>query len=178
MLEGIVRESTSKSAVKSLRRDGYLIANVYGKGVENISAAFPMSAFMRFVKNKETLPFDIKLGKNTYKVVIQEYQKHPVKSEFTHVDLLVAVPGYETYYQVPVFTEGEPKGLKNKGLLVFHRRRIKVKCSIENLPNKYVFDVKDLDVGDSILVRDIDFGEGVKTFLNPSVPIVGVIKAK
>jgi len=31
MLEGIVRESIGKKGTKALRRDGYLIANIYGK---------------------------------------------------------------------------------------------------------------------------------------------------
>ena len=34
MLEGIVRESIGKKGTKALRRDGYLIANIYGKGLE------------------------------------------------------------------------------------------------------------------------------------------------
>jgi large subunit ribosomal protein L25 len=33
MLEGIVRDSITKPAVKALRKDGYLIANIYGKGM-------------------------------------------------------------------------------------------------------------------------------------------------
>jgi large subunit ribosomal protein L25 len=40
MLQGIIRESTSKKETKKLKRDGYLIANIYGKGIENINAAF------------------------------------------------------------------------------------------------------------------------------------------
>ncbi len=40
MLEGIVRESIGKKSAKALRRDGYLIANIYGKGLENVAAAF------------------------------------------------------------------------------------------------------------------------------------------
>ena len=39
MLEGIIRESTKKAYTKKLRRDGYLIANIYGKRQENINAA-------------------------------------------------------------------------------------------------------------------------------------------
>ncbi len=45
MLEGIIRESITKKETKSLRRDGYLIANIYGKGVENINAAFKENEF-------------------------------------------------------------------------------------------------------------------------------------
>jgi len=45
-------------------------------------------------------------------VVIQEYQLHPVTDQILHVDLMVAQPGVETHYMVPVKTTGTPKGLK------------------------------------------------------------------
>ena len=45
MLEGIIRESISKSLNKALRNDGYLIANIYGKGVQNINCAFKKNDF-------------------------------------------------------------------------------------------------------------------------------------
>jgi large subunit ribosomal protein L25 len=178
MLEGIIRESTSKKATKALRRDGYLIANIYGKGKENINAAFKENEFIKYVRNKENLAFDVKLGDNTYKVVIQEYQKDPVTSKLIHVDLLLAQDGIKTYYQVPIKVVGTPKGLKNKGVLVYHTRRIKVKTVAEKLPNFFELDVTDLDVGDNILIRDINFPEGVECYINPSVPVVGVVKAK
>jgi len=178
MLEGIIRESTAKSYTKKLRAEGYLIANIYGKGVENINAAFKQNDFIRYLRNKENIAFDVKVGDKELKVVVKEYQKDPVTGALLHVDLQVAVPGHKAYYLVPVKTTGVPKGLKNKGLLQYHRRRIKVKCAIENLPNEFVFDVSDLDVGDNILIRDIKLPEGVECFIDPRVPIVGVIKAK
>jgi len=178
MLEGIIRESTDKKATKALRKDGYLIANIYGKNKENINAAFKENEFIKYVRTKETLAFDVKVGDNTYKVVIQEYQKDPVTSRLLHVDLLLAQDGVKTYYQVPIKVTGTPKGLKNKGVLIYHRRRIKVKTTAEKLPNVFELDVSDLDVGDNILIRDINLPEGVECFINPSVPVVGIIKAK
>jgi ribosomal protein L25 (general stress protein Ctc) len=65
MLEGIIRESTDKKATKALRKDGYLIANIYGKNKENINAAFKENEFIKSVRNKETLAFDVKVGDNT-----------------------------------------------------------------------------------------------------------------
>ena len=53
MLEGIVRESIGKKASKALRRDGYLIANIYGKGLENVQAAFKINDFIKEVRKKE-----------------------------------------------------------------------------------------------------------------------------
>jgi len=178
MLEGIIRESTSKAENKKLRRDGYLIANIYGKDQENINAAFKTGDFIKYLRNKEHLVFPVKVGDKEVKVVVQEYQKHPVTGELLHVDLLMAQDGVKSYYYVPIKVVGTPKGLKNKGVLIYHRRRIKVKAAPENLPDYFELDVTDLDVGDNILIRDINMPEGVECYLNPSIPVVGVIKAK
>ncbi|MCP4970683.1 MAG: 50S ribosomal protein L25/general stress protein Ctc [Arcobacter sp.] len=178
MLDGIVRDSMTKQATKTLRRDGYLVANIYGKGLENISAAFKRNAFIKYLRNKETLAFDVNVDGNVLKVVVQEYQKDPVTSDLLHVDLMVAQPGVRTSYKVPVTVEGTPKGLKNKGLFIYHKKRVPVKCTAENLPESFHLNINDLDTGDSVLIRDLELKDGVECYLDPRVPIVGVIKAK
>ncbi len=178
MLEGIVRESIGKSNAKKLKRDGYLIANIYAKGIENIHAAFKQGEFIRTVRNKETLAFPIKVGDKELNVVVQEYQLHPVTGDILHVDLLVALPGQIADYRVPIQTVGTPKGLKNKGVLVITKRRIRIRGAIENVPNKFVLDVSDLDRDDSILVRDIEVPEGCRKMDRGDVSVCGVIKAR
>ena len=178
MLEGIIRESIGKKATKALRREGYLIANIYGKGIENLNVAFKESDFLKAVRNKDSLRFDVKIGDEIYPVVIQEYQKHPVINKILHVDLRVARDGMVAKYLVPVKTKGTPKGLKNKGVLIFSKRRLKVKCDPKDLPNDFTLDVSDLDVGDTILVRDIEVPAGVTMMDADRVSVVGVIKAK
>lgn len=178
MLEGIVRESITKKATRELRRDGYLIANIYGKGVENINAAFKENEFVKAVRNKETLIFPVKVGGKELNVIIQEYQKDPVKSKFLHVDLRIALPGVLTKYLVPVKTVGTPKGLRNKGVLAQSKKRLCVKCAAEHLPNEYTLDVAHLDVGDTILIRDIKVDKNVQIMDEDRISVVGVIKAK
>ena len=178
MLEGIVRDSMTKQATKTLRRDGFIIANIYGKGLENISAAFKKNEFIKYLRNKETIAFDVKVGENVCKVVVQEYQKEPITSDLVHVDLMVAQPGVKTTYKVPVIAEGSPIGVKNKGLFVYHKKRIPVQCTIENLPESFIIPVDKIDVGHSVLVRNLTLPEGVSCHLDPRVPILGVIKAK
>ena len=46
MLEGILRESIDSKATKALRKDGYLIANIYAKGMENVHCAFKLNDFI------------------------------------------------------------------------------------------------------------------------------------
>jgi len=178
MLEGIVRESIGKTTAKQLRRDGYLTANLYANGVENVQAAFKRGEFVRTVRNKENLAFSVKVGDTEYNVVIQEYQLHPVHGEVVHVDLRVTVPGQATNFLVPVITHGIPVGLKNKGVLVLSKKRLKVKGAIEDMPAKFDLDVEGLDRDESILVRDIEVPANCRLMDRPDVAICGVIKSK
>jgi len=177
MLEGVIRESTEKAQTKALRRDGYLIANIYG-GAGNINCAFKKNEFMRFVKAKEGLIFDVKLGSKKYSVVIQEYQKDPVTYDLLHVDLRIADGKKKQKFMIPVVAKGTPKGLKNRGVFVMMHRRIPVVCFPKDVPNSFELEVSDLDVDDSIIVRDIVTPKSVAIKLNESVAVVGVIKAK
>ncbi len=178
MLEGIVRESIGKRDAKQLKRDGYLIANIYAHGVENINAAFKRGEFVRTIRNKETLAFPVKVGDKEINVFIQEYQLHPVNGDVMHVDLRIAVPGQVTNFLVPVITHGTPVGLKNKGVLVLSKKRLKVRGTIESMPVNFDIDVEPLDRDESILIRDIEVPADCKMMDRANVAVCGVIKSK
>jgi len=178
MLEGIIRESIGKISTKALRRDGYLIANIYGKGLENLHAAFKENEYIRTVRNKETLAFPIKVASKEMNVVVQSYEAHPVTGKLLHVDLMVAQPNVVTHYHVPVETQGDAIGLKNKGLIHISKPRLRVKATIENTPNSIVVDVTKMDVGDAKMVRDIAKIANVTFTDADRVSVLSVIKAK
>ncbi|MDD2829754.1 MAG: 50S ribosomal protein L25/general stress protein Ctc [Sulfuricurvum sp.] len=178
MLEGILRESIGKPVTKGLRRDGYLIANIYGKGLENIHAAFKMNDFIRTVRNKESVAFPVSIAGNEMNLVVQGYESHPVSGNLLHVDLMVAQPGVVTHYHIPVKPVGSPIGLKNKGMLFVAKKRLRVKAAIENIPNFIEINVAPLDLGDSVLVRDLPRIENVTFTDSERVAVLSVIKAK
>ena len=178
MLEGIVRESIGKKGTKALRRDGYLIANIYGKGLENINAAFKANEYIRTVRNKETIAFPVNVAGQEMNVVVQSYESQPVTGNLLHVDLMVAQPGVETTFNVPVVPVGEAIGLKNKGLVHMAKPRLTVKCTPENLPNTVEVDVSKMDTGDSRLVRHLAEIPNVKIVDAPRVALISIIKAK
>ncbi|MEA3228229.1 MAG: 50S ribosomal protein L25/general stress protein Ctc [Campylobacterota bacterium] len=178
MLEGIIRESISKAGTNALRNDGYLIANIYGKGFENINAAFKMNEYIRTVRNKETIAFPVSVNGQELNVVVQSYESQAVTGNLLHVDLMVAQPGVATKFNIPVVATGEAKGLKNKGLLHIAKSRLTVKCTPENLPNSITVDVSEMDTGDSKLVRDLPEIANVKVLDADRVALISIIKAK
>ena len=178
MLEGIVRESIGKKAVKAYRKDGYLIANIYGKGIENINAAFKMNEYIRTVRNKETLAFPVSVAGKEMSVVVQSYESQAVTGNLLHVDLMVAQPGVATTFNVPIIAKGEAIGLKNKGLVHMAKPRLTVKCTPENLPNTIEVDVTLMDTGDSKMVRDLPEMPNITILDSDRVALITIIKAK
>ena len=178
MTEGIVRESTEKKVTKKYRQDGYLIANIYGIDMENINAAFKANDFIRFMKNKTTLAFTVKVDGKEIPVIAQDYQSNPLTPDLLHVDLRAVNNDKVAKYLVPVNVVGSAKGLKNKGVLVVNKKRLAVMAKPSDLPANIEFDVSDLDTGDSILVRDAKAPAGVTFCDSGRVSVTGVIKAK
>jgi len=178
MLEGIVRESIGKKATKAYRKDGYLIANIYGKGLENVNAAFKMNEYIRTVRNKETIAFPVSVAGKEMNVVVQSYESQPVTGNLLHVDLMVAQPGVATTFNIPIIPVGEAKGLKNKGLVHMAKPRLTVKCTPENLMDKIEIDVTEMDTGDSKLVRDLPELPSMTILDADRVALISVIKAK
>ena len=178
MLEGIIRKSIGKTGTNALRRDGYLIANIYGKGLENINAAFKMNEYIRTVRKKETLAFPVSIEGKEMNLVVQSYEAHAVTGVLLHVDLMVAQPGVVTTYNVPVVPVGEAIGLKNKGLVHKAKPRLTVKGAIENVPNTFEIDVTEMDVGNSKLVRDLEAIPNVTMLDADRVAVISIIKAK
>ena len=88
---------------------------------------------------------------------------------------MLAQNGVEAKYSVKVRIVGIAKGLKNKGVWMVSKKRIKVKEAPEKLPKDYEINVTDLDVGDDELVLDLAQTEGVKIVERDDVAIEGGI---
>ncbi|MBU1643499.1 50S ribosomal protein L25, partial [bacterium] len=102
----------------------------------------------------------------------------PVTGNLLHVDLMVAQPGVVAKYNVPIVPVGSPVGLKNKAMLYIAKKRVPVKAAIENVPNTLEVNVAPLDLGDSVLIRDLTAIADVTFTDSDRVSVLSMIKAK
>lgn len=179
MLQGFIRKSIGKSSSKQLRRDGFLTANIYAKGFENIQLSFKEGDFLKEVRKKENFTFIIKFDEKELTVFIQEYQLHPVNGSIMHIDLRVSIKNQVTNAMIPIYFEGTAKGLKNKGVFVSTVKRLKVRGVVSEMPNKFLIKTDDLDLGDSIFVKDLDpLKNNCKIMEKDIVQLCGIVKGK
>ena len=81
--------------------------------------------------------------------------------------------------EVPVrFTNNEKSpGLKRGGVLNIVRRKVELKCPIENIPTELVVDLDGLDIGTSIKISSIQLSENVKPTIRGRDFVIATVAA-
>lgn len=146
--------------VKSLRREGILPANVYGKKVKSLSIQLIAKEFMTvYGRAGETSLVDLKIDGEVKPVLISHIQKNPVTDEIIHVDFHQVDLKEKVKAAVPLEIIGEsPADKSGIGILVQQMSEIEVEALPTDLPEKIMVDVSKLEnVDEAILVKDLVF---------------------
>ena len=118
---------------------------------------------------------DLKVGKTETVVLVKELQRDPVSGALLHADLFAVDVDKTIEVQVPVHIVGTPIGVEFGGLLDFPLREIEIECLPRAIPEQVAVDVANLQVGDSIHVRDIALPEGATMLSDPDLAVASVV---
>lgn len=172
-VSGQVREDLGKKAAKSIRRQGMVPAVVYGIGGP-VHFAIKALDVRDLIYTPEFKLAELSVGGKDYRAIIKDYQFHPVTDELRHVDFLALEDNRPIKVQVPVTFTGTSPGIRSGGKLQVAVRRIKIKTTPEHLVDHLQLDISDLELGQSIRVRDIAEIEGIEIQNPPGQPIATV----
>lgn len=163
---------------RELRRTGFVPGIVYGPSIEStpisigqkdlkvlFSKITRSSLISLAIEGEESKAFDVFLKVVDYEAITDE----PVHVDFYHPD-----EDSPLNLEVPVKTIGECAGIMSGGILNVQFNTIPVNGLAKDVPALITIDVSPLEMGESIQVRDIDFG-GVEPMLPPERTIVTVI---
>lgn len=172
-VSGEVRENLGKKSSKVNRREGLVPAVLYGAGDPVHFTIKPLSV-RSLIYSPEFKLAELTVGGKEYNAIVKEYQFHPVTDELRHIDFLALVPGHQIRVQVPVSFVGDSPGVRTGGKLQVAVRRVKIKTTPENLVDKVILDISELELGSAIRIRDIQPMEGVEVMNPPGMPVASV----
>jgi len=169
--------------VKTLRRQGKLPANIFGKKIKSQPVSVDYSEFSKlFRKVGETALIDLKVEKEekSRPVLIANLTRHPVTGNYLHADFHQVDLTEKVTAAIPVRIVGESPAVKDKGaVLVTVISEIEVKALPGDLPDHFEVDIGNLnEFGDSILVKDLKIPAGVELLTGPEETIVTVQQPK
>ena len=165
--------------VNALRREGFVPGVVYGPAIESLPIAIERRELMGLfsqITRSSRINLSIDGGKKgrDVDVFLKAVDYDPVTDEPLHVDFYHPEVGVPLKLHVPVRTVGESPGVKAGGILNLQFNTIRVHGLPKDIPHLITIDVSNLDLGESIRISDIDFGE-VEPLLPPERTIVTVI---
>lgn len=107
--------------------------------------------------------------------IVKEIQYHPVNDHITHIDFVRISLKEKIEVKVPVIVQGEAVGVKKDGgALEHHLWEIKVICLPTQIPKHIDIDVSNLEINQSILVKDLVLPDGVTAHHDPETIVVTV----
>ncbi len=159
------RENVGKGQSRALRREGRIPGVIYGNKNNPISISISerdLKAELRKAGFFNRL-CDLKLGKESIRVLPQDVAIHPVTDKTEHIDFLRVSENTKVTIQVPVKFENEENcpGIKIGGILNVVRYSVEVSCPASKIPEEFIIDLTDLELGDSIHFSSIKIEEGI-----------------
>ena len=170
-----VRTERGKNAMRRIRITGRIPGNFYGSNYDTIAVTFDEIAFRNAISQRKSLYTLVIEGKGEFEVIIREIQRDPVSERIQHVDLLGITRGQKITATIPIKIVGIPVGVRTDGgILEVLRRQIDVEALPKNLPEYIEIDVTDVEIGESVHVRDIVL-EDVEILLDEKLSIATVV---
>jgi large subunit ribosomal protein L25 len=181
-LEAVSRNRFGKNEAGRIRREGQIPAVVYGEAHAAESVSVNPKDLLRILHSESGANTLISLkidGKGDHRVLVKEYQLHPVEQNLLHADFYLVAMDKVLRVTVPVHLTGVAKGIKEQGGIVdFVHREIVMECLPADIPEHITVDVTELMLHDGVRVRDVDTGGKWKPVSDGDMLIVHVIAPK
>ena len=178
-LEVFKRESLGKQANKKYRKDGFVPAVIYGKNKENLNILIDPIKLKKLLKNEagENTIIEMKLDQSDLKknVLLKDAHLDTLTSDPLHLDFYEITDGVDVKVSSPLLFEGKPEGVKNGGVIQTLSNEIKIKCLPTNIPNVIEINISDLNIGDTLRVKDIKPMDGIEILSNPESTIISIL---
>ena len=172
------REISAKGAkgiMNKLRKDGFVPGVYYSKGKEQINFAVEEIALNKYVFTSKTniiqLTFE---GEEAVGCIIKDIQFDPVTDKVVHIDMLGVTLGQVLQLEVPIRFVGSAEGVKEGGILQEQLHKLEVECLPRHIPENLEIDVTELNIGDSIYIKDLEF-ENITILNNEESNVVSVV---
>jgi large subunit ribosomal protein L25 len=172
------RTEFGKGASRRFRMAGKIPAIIYGHQ-DPMAITIDAHEFgQKFKTISESTIIELNCGKDSYQVLVKDFQHNMVKETIEHVDFYEIEKGKTLKTHVPVVLEGSAPGCKVGGTLEQKIEMLEIDCLPKDLIESIRVDITSLELGASIHVRDLVIPAGVNVLDALERTIVTVTRPK
>lgn len=169
----------TKGMTHAVRRAGRVPGVLYGGGKEAVSLDVDGKEFDRLLHSAAgthpivSLVCEDQPAVNTA-AIVKSVQRHPLKYNPTHVDLVRIRLDETIRTTVPVELTGRCKGVAEGGLLEHQVRELEIECLATNVPEIVSLDITELKIGEAYHVSMLSLPEGVTVLTDSELSVASV----
>jgi len=174
------RKAIGTNKVKHLRRKEWIPAVIYGHGEKSYHIKVKKEDFLDLIHSlhSEAVLITLDYEGKELPVLIKEVIRDPLTEGLIHVDFQHIHEDEEVAVHVLLEFKGEAKGIEEGGVLDIEHRYLTVRCLPKDIPEEIIVDISDLEIGDSIHIRDLELPEHVEIEEGLSTTIVNVLSPR
>ena len=180
-LSGKLRTQTGRSSSRQARRDSMLPAVLYGLK-DNLSFVVNPKDLKKILTQKgDNALIDLNIDGDTTPqrtVVLKDWQDHPLREGWVHVDFLEIAMDKKIRVEVPVILKGHSPGEKLGGLINHVHHFLNVECLPKDIPTSIDIDMEKIQLGQVLHVGELPVSDGVKILYPDSEAVVSVYLEK
>ena len=176
-LEVNSRAADGSRSARRLRRSGRVPGVLYGGGGEPVGFDVDERELRHALAGSGAV-LDLSLdGDKPTPVVLKEAQRHPVRGETIHVDLLRVNLDKAIHAVVPLELAGveDAPGVKEGGVLEQITREVNVEALPTAIPESIVHEIGEMQIGDTIVLAGVAVPDGVTLLDDPEETIVATL---
>ena len=161
------RADVGKGASRRLRREGKVPAIIYGGHRDAVALTVNQTELSRAAEHESFYAsiIEIRVGEDlTQQAVVRDMHRHPFKPVIMHIDFMRVSADELLTIAVPIHFVGEdlsPAGKTSGVVIQHHLTEVEIEALPANLPGFLSVDLSTMDVGDSVMLSDIQLPEGV-----------------
>jgi large subunit ribosomal protein L25 len=170
-----VRTEFGKGGARRTRRAGKIPAVIYGHGADPRHVSLPAREFTHAIKRggaNVLLTLSVE-GKDEL-TIPKAIQRHPIKGEYEHVDLISVRIGEKVIIDVPLVLTG---AIAPGGLLGQDHTSVTVEAEATHLPTEIEVSIEGLEVGAHINAGDLILPAGSTLVTDAETLLVNVSQA-
>ena len=177
VLTGKIREANGKSAARKLRTDECIPAIVYGIN-GNIRLSVNPKEVKKLIDAKgRNVLIELKVegdSADNRNVVLKEFQTHPLKPSWLHIDFLEIDVSKKIKVKVPIELIGVSPGEKQGGHVNHIIRALEIESLPQDIPEKVEVQMGEVELNEMIRVSELKLDGSLTIVNNPNDVVVNV----
>jgi len=169
-----IRTEFGKGAARRTRRAGRVPAVLYGREIDPIHISLPgHETFLAMKVANALLTLDVE-GEERL-ALTKDVQRHPIRGDVEHVDLLLVRRGEKVTVEIPVHITGEPF----PGTIhTVELQTVSVEADATQLPEYVEVDIEGLEEGTIVHTGDLELPKGSVLIDEDDLAVVNIVTAQ